>query len=133
AVAGTSYPNRARGRNARAAGRGASARATRPPIRRPTTGPHRAAMLASVASAAVRGVESYLVHVEVNLSSGLPTFAVVGLPEGAVREGRERVTAALQNAGRPVPPRRVVVNLSPADVPKSGSAFDLPIALGLLA
>ena len=90
-------------------------------------------MLASVASAAVRGVESYLVRVEVNLSPGLPTFAVVGLPEGAVREGRERVTAALRNAGRSSPLRRVVVNLAPADVRKDGSAFDLPIALGLLA
>lgn len=90
-------------------------------------------MLASVASAAVRGVESYLVRVEVNLASGLPSFAVVGLPEGAVREGRERVTAALQNAGRPLPLRRITVNLAPADVRKEGSAFDLPIALGLIA
>src|SRR5262245_37935467 len=90
-------------------------------------------MLASVVSAAVRGVESYLVRVEVNLAPGLPSFSVVGLPEGAVREGRERVTAALQNAGRPVPLRRVIVNLAPADVRKEGSAFDLPIALGLLA
>ena len=68
-----------------------------------------------------------------NLSPGLPTFAVVGLPEGAVREGRERVTAALLNAGRSSPLRRVVVNLAPADVRKDCSAFDLPIALGLLA
>src|SRR5688500_5326968 len=90
-------------------------------------------MLASVSSAAVRGVESYLVRVEVNLAPGLPSFAVVGLPEGAVREGRERVTAALHNAGRPLPLRRITVNLSPADVPKTGSAFDLPIALGLFA
>jgi magnesium chelatase family protein len=89
-------------------------------------------MLASVASAAVRGVESFMVRVEVNLSPGLPTFAVVGLPEGAVREGRERVTAALQNAGRSVPLQRLIVNLQPADVPKSGSAFDLPIALAVL-
>src|SRR5688572_12706407 len=90
-------------------------------------------MLASVASAAVRGVESYLVRVEVHLASGLPSFVVVGLAEGAVREGRERVTAALHNAGRPLPLRRITVNLSPADVPKAGSAFDLPIALGLIA
>src|SRR5262245_17107484 len=90
-------------------------------------------MLASVASAAVRGVESYLVRVEVNVTSGLPTFAVVGLAEGAVREGRERVTAALANVGRPLPLRRITVNLAPADVRKEGSAFDLPIALGLLA
>lgn len=89
-------------------------------------------MLASVASAAVRGVESYLVRVEVSLAPGLPSFAVVGLAEGAVREGRERVTAALHNAGRSVPLRRITVNLAPADVRKEGSAFDLPIAIGVL-
>jgi magnesium chelatase family protein len=89
-------------------------------------------MLAQVTSAALQGVDSYLVRVEVNVSSGLPSFTVVGLPHGAVREGRERVTAALQHVGAPVPPRRVTVNLAPADVPKEGSAFDLPIAVGLL-
>lgn len=89
-------------------------------------------MLAQIVSAALRGVDSYQVQVEVNVSSGLPCFTVVGLPEGAVREGRERVAAALQNAGCPVPPRRVTVNLAPADVRKQGSAFDLPIAVGLL-
>lgn len=89
-------------------------------------------MLARVLSAALRGVESYLVRVEVNLGSGLPAFSVVGLPEGAVREGRERVLTALSNSGLPVPPRRITVNLAPADVPKEGSAFDLPIAVGLL-
>jgi magnesium chelatase family protein len=90
-------------------------------------------MLTQVTSASVHGVDAFLVKVEVNLSSGLPGFAVVGLPEGAVREGRERVTAALQNIERPIPPKRVTVNLAPADVVKSGSALDLPIALGLLA
>lgn len=89
-------------------------------------------MLAQVLSAALRGVDSYRVQVEVNVSSGLPCFTVVGLPEGAVREGKERVAAALQNAGHPVPPRRITVNLAPADVRKEGSAFDLPIAVGLL-
>jgi magnesium chelatase family protein len=89
-------------------------------------------MLAQVTSAAVRGVESYLVQVEVNLAPGLPLFSVVGLPEGAVREGRERVLAAIQNSGYVAPPRRITVNLAPADVRKEGSAFDLPIALGLL-
>ena len=89
-------------------------------------------MLASVASAAVRGVESYLIRVEVNLAPGLPSFTVVGLAEGAVREGRERVTAALHNAGADLPLRRITVNLAPADVRKDGSAFDLPIALGIL-
>ncbi|MEE8385465.1 MAG: magnesium chelatase domain-containing protein, partial [Dehalococcoidia bacterium] len=89
-------------------------------------------MLAQLKSAALQGVDSYIVEVEVNLTSGLPAFSVVGLPEGAVREGRERVMAALENAGYAVPPRKITVNLAPADVRKSGSAFDLPIALGLL-
>ena len=80
----------------------------------------------------MHGVESRSVSVEVNLSVGLPAFVVVGLPQGAVREGRERVTAALQNIGHSLPPRRITVNLAPADVPKEGSAFDLPIALALL-
>ena len=80
----------------------------------------------------MQGVESYPVSVEVNLSVGLPAFVVVGLPQGAVREGRERVTAALQNVGHSLPPRRITVNLAPADVPKEGSAFDLPIVLALL-
>lgn len=90
-------------------------------------------MLAHVHSAAVQGVDSYMVQVEVNLASGLPAFTVVGLPVGAVREGRERVSAALKNVGYPLPPRRITVNLAPADVRKEGSAFDLPIAVGLLA
>lgn len=90
-------------------------------------------LLAQVISAALQGVESYLVHVEVNLGSGLPSFAVVGLAEGAVREGRERVWAAIQNSGYSIPPRKITVNLAPADIRKEGSAFDLPLALGLLA
>lgn len=89
-------------------------------------------MLAHVRSASVSGVESRSVLVEVNLSVGLPSFVVVGLPQGAVREGRERVTAALANVGHPLPARRITVNLAPADVPKEGSAFDLPIAIALL-
>ncbi|MGD2070503.1 MAG: YifB family Mg chelatase-like AAA ATPase [Gemmatimonadota bacterium] len=90
-------------------------------------------MLAQLLSAAVRGVDAYLVRVEVNVSTGLPSFSVVGLPQGAVREGRERVAAALQHVGLALPPRRITVNLAPADVRKAGSAFDLPIALGLAA
>jgi magnesium chelatase family protein len=90
-------------------------------------------VLTQLYSAAVHGVDAFLVRVEVNLSAGLPNFCVVGLPEGAVREGRERVTAALQNVQRPLPPQKITVNLAPADVRKEGSAFDLPIALGLLA
>ncbi len=84
-------------------------------------------------SAAVLGIDAYIVDVEVDLANGLPSFTTVGLPQGAVREGRERVGAALVNSGFEVPLRRITVNLAPADIPKAGSAFDLPIALGVLA
>ncbi len=90
-------------------------------------------MLARVASAAVLGIDAYVVEVEADIAFGLPSFATVGLPQGAVKEGRERVNAAIQNAGYEFPLRRITVNLAPADTPKSGSAFDLPIALGILA
>lgn len=90
-------------------------------------------MLAVVHSAALRGVESFPVRVEVSLDRGLPCFTVVGLAEGAVREGRDRVLAALARTGIPLPPKRVTVNLAPADVRKEGSAFDLPVAVGLMA
>jgi magnesium chelatase family protein len=90
-------------------------------------------MLAQVMSGSVLGIEAYPVRVEVDLANGLPCMNVVGLAEGAVREGRERVTAALHNAGFAVPPRRITVSLSPADIPKHGSGFDLPIAIGVLA
>jgi magnesium chelatase family protein len=90
-------------------------------------------MLAQVTSGAILGVDAYLVRVEVDLARGLPGMSVVGLPETAVREGRERVAAAMQNSGFEIPPRRITINLSPADIRKDGSAFDLPIALGLLA
>jgi magnesium chelatase family protein len=80
----------------------------------------------------VLGVDAYLMEVEVDIASGLPSFATVGLPQGAVKEGRERVNAALQNAGYAFPLRRITVNLAPADIAKSGSALDLPMALGIL-
>jgi magnesium chelatase family protein len=89
-------------------------------------------MLATIISGAVLGVDAYLVRVEVDLGRGLPCINVVGLPENAVREGRERVLAALHNEGFTVPPRRITINLAPADIPKSGSAYDLPVALGIL-
>jgi magnesium chelatase family protein len=89
-------------------------------------------MLARIRSAAVLGVDAYPVDVEVDITNGLPTFSTVGLPQGAVKEGRERVSAALTNAGFCFPLRRITVNLAPADVRKNGSAFDLPIALGIL-
>ena len=90
-------------------------------------------MLARVTSAAVLGIEAYLVEVEVDLAAGLPSFATVGLPHGAVKESRERVNAAIQNAGFTFPLARLTCNLAPADIPKAGSGFDLPIALGILA
>ena len=89
-------------------------------------------MLAAIRSAAVLGIDAYDVIVEVDVALGLPQWFIVGLPAGAVKESRERVGAALVNAGFSVPPRRVTVNLAPADVRKEGTAFDLPIALGLL-
>src|SRR6185295_12215882 len=91
-----------------------------------------AAMLARVRSAAVWGVDAYPVDVEVDLSSGLPTLATVGLPQSAVKEGRERVHAAIVNAGFEFPLKRITVNLAPADRPKVGSGFDLAIAIGIL-
>ena len=89
-------------------------------------------MLARVRSAAVWGVDAYPVDVEVDLSSGLPTLATVGLPQSAVKEGRERVHAAIVNAGFEFPLKRITVNLAPADRPKVGSGFDLAIAIGIL-
>lgn len=84
-------------------------------------------------SAALQGIEAYIVEVEVDISSGLPTYIVVGLPDPSVRESKERVKAALKNNGYDFPPRRVTVNLAPADRRKEGPAFDLPIALAHLA
>ncbi|NIM49343.1 MAG: YifB family Mg chelatase-like AAA ATPase [Gemmatimonadales bacterium] len=90
-------------------------------------------MLARVRSAAVLGIDAYLVDVETDIANGLPSFSTVGLPQGAVKEGRERVGAAVVNSEFVFPLKRITVNLAPADVRKDGSAFDLPIALGILA
>jgi magnesium chelatase family protein len=89
-------------------------------------------MLAAVASYAVIGVDAQPVTVEVDVAQGLPQWVMVGLPASAVREARERVLAALANAGLTAPQRRVTVNLAPADTRKDGTGFDLPIALALL-
>ena len=89
-------------------------------------------MLAAIRSAAVVGIDAYDVTVEVDAAPGLPQWLIVGLPVGAVKESRERVGAALVNSGFTLPPRRITVNLAPADVRKEGSSFDLPIALGIL-
>ena len=88
--------------------------------------------LAVFASRALSGLEAPAVRVETHLGTGLPSFSIVGLPDVEVRESRERVRAALVNSGFTFPPGRITVNLSPADLPKASSRFDLPIALGLL-
>src|SRR5439155_23034570 len=88
-------------------------------------------MLATILSSAVHGIDALLVEVQVDVASGLPQMAVVGLPDGAVKESRDRVRAALKNSGYECPARRITVNLAPADVKKEGSAFDLPMALGI--
>jgi magnesium chelatase family protein len=90
-------------------------------------------MVARVRTVAFHGVEVIEVETQVTIASGLPAFTVVGLPDKAVAESRERVRAALASLGLGLPPRRITVNLAPADVLKEGSHFDLPIALGLLA
>ena len=90
-------------------------------------------MLATLRSAAVFGIDAYPVHVEVDVSFGLPHFSMVGLPDATVRESRDRVRSAIRNSGFEFPPHRITVNLAPADVRKAGSSFDLAIALGLLA
>ncbi len=90
-------------------------------------------MLFKVSSSSLVGIEAYLVDVEVDISFGLPGFTTVGLPDPAVRESKERVRAALKNCGYGFPSRKIIINLAPADRKKEGSAFDLPISLGILA
>ena len=89
-------------------------------------------MLAKVKSCAVVGLEGAVVEVEVDISAGLPSFTIVGLPDAAVQESRERVRSAIRNSGFSFPTKRIVVNLAPADLKKAGPAYDLPIAVGIL-
>lgn len=89
--------------------------------------------LAILYSRAISGMESPLVTVEAHIANGLPSFTIVGLPEAEVKESKDRVRAALQNAQFEFPARRITVNLAPADLPKESGRFDLPIALGILA
>ena len=89
-------------------------------------------MLAKVITAAIVGLEGHLVEVEVDIASGLPSMTIVGLPDAAVQEARERVRAAIRNSGCTFPMKRIVVNLAPADLKKVGPSYDLPIALGIL-
>ena len=89
-------------------------------------------MLAKVLSCAVVGLEGAIVEVEVDISAGLPAFTIVGLPDTAVQEARERVRPAIKNSGLVFPMKRITVTLAPADLKKEGPAYDLPIAVGIL-
>ncbi|WP_027716282.1 YifB family Mg chelatase-like AAA ATPase [Desulfuromonas sp. TF] len=89
-------------------------------------------MLAKVLSGALIGINAYPVEVEVDIAQGLPQFSTVGLPEGAVKESKDRVKSAIKNSGYEFPARRITINLAPADIRKDGAAFDLPMAVGLL-
>jgi magnesium chelatase family protein len=90
-------------------------------------------VLACVRTAAVFGIDACPVQVEVDVSFGIPSFTMVGLPDASVRESRDRVRSAIRNSGFDFPPTKITVNLAPADIRKAGSSFDLPIALGVLA
>jgi magnesium chelatase family protein len=89
-------------------------------------------MLAKVQSCAVIGLEGALVEVEVDVANGLAAFTIVGLPDAAVNESRERVRSAIKNSGYLFPFKRITVNLAPADLCKEGLTYDLPIAIGIL-
>ena len=90
-------------------------------------------MISFIYSAATCGIEANLIDVEIDISSGLPVFSIVGLPDTAVKESRDRVVSAIKNSGFDFPTKKITVNLAPADIKKEGGSFDLPIALGILA
>jgi hypothetical protein len=90
-------------------------------------------MLAKVQSGAVLGIDAYIVKVELDISEGLPSFNTVGLPDTAIKEARDRVAAAIKNSAFVYPIKRITANLAPADIRKEGSAFDLPLAVAVLA
>ncbi len=89
-------------------------------------------MLSKIMSSATLGIDAYLVEVETNAEKNIPSFTIVGLPDNAVKESRERVISAISNSGFEFPAKRYTINLAPADIKKEGSAFDLPIAIGIL-
>ncbi|MCX6179524.1 MAG: magnesium chelatase, partial [Chlorobiales bacterium] len=89
-------------------------------------------MLSTLNAAALIGIDAIKVTVETNVTGGIPSFLVVGLPDNAIRESRERILTAIRNSGFTIPPKKITVNLAPADIKKEGTAFDLPIAIGLL-
>ena len=90
-------------------------------------------MLSKINSMGLNGIDGYLVGVETDIGNGLPAFDVVGLPDAAVKESRERVRAAMKNCGLTYPTQRITVNLAPANIKKAGPIYDLPICIGLLA
>ena len=89
-------------------------------------------MLAKITSCSVLGIHGWLIQVEVDVATGLPTFSTVGLPDSSIRESKDRVKAAIKNCGYKFPSKRITVNLAPADLKKEGAGFDLPIAIGIL-
>ena len=89
-------------------------------------------MLSKIKSLALYGLEGYLIDVQVDISSGMPCWEIVGLPDISVREAKERVRIAIKNSGFEFQSRKIIVNLAPADLRKEGTHFDLPIAIGLL-
>jgi magnesium chelatase family protein len=99
---------------------------------RPSIGYNPSEMLAKIRSGAIVGLDGAVVEVEVDISQGLPSFTIVGLPDAAVQEAKERVRAAIRNSGGTFPMKRIIVNLAPADLKKAGPAYDLPIAVGIL-
>src|SRR5262249_53665294 len=90
-------------------------------------------MLAKVNSATLYGIDALRVEVEIDLASGLPQLSTIGLPEGAVKESKDRIRAAVKNCGYTFPTKQITINLAPADIKKEGSAYDLPMAVGILA
>ena len=89
-------------------------------------------MLSKVNSIALRGLEGYLIEVQVDISSGMPCWEIVGLPDISVKEAKERVKTAIKNSGHEFLSRKIIVNLSPADLRKEGTFYDLPIAVAIL-
>jgi magnesium chelatase family protein len=89
-------------------------------------------MFSHIKSASVLGISAFIVDIEMHLDNQLPSFQIVGLPDSAVKESRERVSAAVKNSGFAFPAKKITVNLAPADVRKAGSGFDLPIAVAML-
>src|SRR4030066_1375786 len=90
-------------------------------------------MLSKLFSSATYGIDAYIVEVETHVEKQIPSFTIVGLPDNAVKESRERVMAAIKNTGFDFPHKKITINLAPADIKKEGSSFDLPIAIGILA